>query len=109
MMVTNAPRDLVVEALKRTVKRHGLETVFVDPKKHKVMLHRGINFWTWGDDIKVHLVDIDPVMVVHIQSRISERNLIQLDVWKNYHWKRELEFLETMSNVLGPDRCHILE
>ena len=56
----------------------------------------------------MHLVDIDPVVVVHIQSRISKRN-VQLGARKNYHWKQELEFLETLSNILGPDRCHILE
>ncbi len=109
MMVTQAQHNDVVEALDRTIKLRDLETVFVDPERHRVMLHRGLNFWTYGDDIKVHLVDIDPVVVVHIQSRISESNRIQLGVWKNYHWKQELEFLQTMSNVLGPDRCHIMD
>ena len=109
MMVTKAQHNEVVEALNRTIKLHDLETVFVDPERHKVMLHRGLNFWTYGDDVKVHLVDIDPVVVVHIQSRISEDNKIQLFSWSTYHWKQELEFLQTLSNILGPDRCHILD
>ncbi len=40
---------------------------------------------------------------------IPEGNRIQLFSWSTYHLKQEREFLETMSNILGPDKCHILE
>ena len=78
------------------------------PKRHKVELHRGISLFSWGDDIKVHLVRLDPVTVVHIQSRISKGN-VQLGTWKNHHWKYERKFLDTMAGFLGPHRCHMLE
>ncbi len=67
-------------------------------------LHRGLNLY--GDDIRVHV--LDPVVVVHIQTRIAKR-VPQFGTLGGYPWKYEMRFLETVREVLGADRAVVLE
>jgi hypothetical protein len=108
MMVTRALVGDVKEALTKAVDQLGWTTIFVDSEQRKMELHRDISLFSWGDDIKVHLVEIDPVIVVHVQSRMEER-LFPLGEWKGHHIKNERRLLETMIEDLGKDVSHILD
>ena len=80
MMITRAPHSKVMSAIERTIDLEKLRFVMTSPEERRIDLRRDINIWTFGDDIKVHVVDIDPVVVVHIQSRVR-RMAPQLGVW----------------------------
>jgi hypothetical protein len=108
MMIARESHEKVYDALVKTIEAENLTKVFELPKARRVELHRGINLFTYGDEIIVHLVDIDPVVVVNIQSKLKKGNP-QLMVWRNLYLKQELKFLKTMMGFIGEDRCHILQ
>jgi len=108
MMVARAPYNEVMAALDRAIDAEGLTTVMVSREEHTIDLHRGLNLYTYGDDIRVHVLDIDPVVVVHIQTRIA-KGAPQIGTIGRYPWKYEMRFLEAVRQVLGADRAVVLE
>jgi len=108
MMIARAPYKDVLAALERTIDVEGLRTVMVSPKHRSIELQKGVNFFTLGDDIKVHVVDLEPLVVVNIEARNREGTRV-LKVGWDYHWKQEQRFLRTLRHILGAKRCHIMD
>ncbi len=107
MMLTSASFEEVVHALKGAVEEMKLETKRVDTVKGVVELRRGINLWTFGDHIKVHLLAIHDTQVVHVESGVTDEGDIQVAMGMN-HRRQERRLVKLMRDHLGKERCHLV-
>lgn len=75
----------------------------MNEREKSIEVFKGVSWWSWGDDIRIQLLNIRDVIVVHVSSK--PHYTIPLMVKKGHHDSNEEEVLRALSSHLGPERC----